>query len=73
MRKAYEKSIPILKVSDFNSLTGHGVLATYLEKRIVIGNFRKDDVVDDNNINNRMIITKAEAVSRKLRTTTKSY
>ena len=43
MRKAYEKSIPILKASDFNSLTGHGVFASYLEKRIFIGNFRKDD------------------------------
>jgi Cu+-exporting ATPase len=66
VRKAYEKSIPILKVSDFNSLTGHGVLATYLEKRIFIGNFRKDDDEDDNNINNRMIITRAEAVHEKL-------
>ncbi len=66
VRKAYEKSIPILKVSDFNSLTGHGVLATYLEKRIFIGNFRKDDDEDNNNINNRMIITRAEAVHEKL-------
>ena len=60
VRKAYEKSIPILKVSDFNSITGHGVVATYLEKRIFIGNPRKDDDEDDNNIDNRMIITRAE-------------
>jgi Cu+-exporting ATPase len=43
VRKAHEKSIPILKVSHFNSLTGHGVVATYLEKRILIGNLRKCD------------------------------
>ena len=49
VRKASEKSIPIVKVSDFNSLTGHGVVATYLEKKIFIGNLRKDD--NNNNIN----------------------
>jgi P-type Cu+ transporter len=56
VRKAHEKSIPLLKVSDFNSLTGHGVVATYLEKRIFIGNFRKDE---EDNVNNLMVITRA--------------
>ena len=42
-RKATEKSIPTLKVSEFNSLTGHGVVASYFEKRIFVGNLRKND------------------------------
>jgi P-type Cu+ transporter len=42
IRKASEKSIPILKVSEFNSLTGHGVVASYFEKRIFVGNLRKN-------------------------------
>ncbi|MGA9170236.1 MAG: heavy metal translocating P-type ATPase, partial [Nitrososphaeraceae archaeon] len=41
-RKATEKSIPTLKVSEFNSLTGHGVVASYFEKRIFVGNLRKN-------------------------------
>ena len=40
VRKAYEKSIPTLKVSQFNSVSGHGVVASYLEKRIFVGNPR---------------------------------
>jgi cation transport ATPase len=52
--------VTLLKISDFNSLTGHGVVATYLEKRIFIGNFRKDEEdYDTNNINNLMVITRA--------------
>jgi len=43
VRKATEKSIPTLKVSEFNSLTGHGVVASYFEKRIFVGNLRKND------------------------------
>jgi P-type Cu+ transporter len=42
VRKAYEKSIPTLKISEFNSLTGHGVVASYFEKRIFVGNPRKN-------------------------------
>ena len=42
-RKATEKSIPTLKVSEFNSLTGHGVVASYFEKTIFVGNLRKND------------------------------
>ncbi|MGB7637157.1 MAG: HAD-IC family P-type ATPase, partial [Nitrososphaeraceae archaeon] len=41
-RKATEKSIPTLKVSEFNSLTGHGVVASYFERRIFVGNLRKN-------------------------------
>jgi Cu+-exporting ATPase len=43
VRKAAEKSIPTLKVSEFNSLTGHGVVASYFEKRIFVGSLRKND------------------------------
>src|SRR5690349_6337062 len=54
-RKATEKSIPTLKVSEFNSLTGHGVVASYFEKTIFVGNPRiNNDGNDDNN--NELII-----------------
>jgi Cu+-exporting ATPase len=56
-RKATEKSIPTLKVSEFNSLTGHGVVASYFEKRIFVGNPRiNNDGNDNNNNNNELII-----------------
>jgi Cu+-exporting ATPase len=57
-RKATEKSIPTLKVSEFNSLTGHGVVASYFEKRIFVGNPRinNDDNDNNNNKNNEIII-----------------
>jgi Cu+-exporting ATPase len=42
VRRATEKSIPILKVSEFNSLTGHGVIASYFEKKIFVGNPRRN-------------------------------
>ena len=51
-RKATEKSIPTLKVSEFNSLTGHGVVASYFEKRIFVGNPRINNDGNDNNNNN---------------------
>ncbi len=40
VKKAAEQSIPVLKVSDFNSISGHGVVATHLEKRIFVGSPR---------------------------------
>jgi P-type Cu+ transporter len=54
-RKATEKSIPTLKVSEFNSLTGHGVVASYFEKRIFVGNPRINND-NNNNKNNELII-----------------
>ena len=51
-RKATEKSIPTLKVSEFNSLTGHGVVASYFEKTIFVGNPRINNDGNDNNNNN---------------------
>jgi Cu+-exporting ATPase len=56
IRKASEKSIPILKVSEFNSLTGHGVVASYFEKRIFVGNPRIKNDGNNNNNNNELII-----------------
>ena len=53
-RKASEKSIPTLKVSEFNSLTGHGVVASYFEKMIFVGNPRINN--DGNDNNNELII-----------------
>ena len=37
VKKAYEKSIPKLDISEFYSLTGSGVLASYQGKRIFLG------------------------------------
>ena len=41
VKKAYEKSIPTLKVSDFNSISGHGVVASHFQKRIFVGSPRE--------------------------------
>jgi P-type Cu+ transporter len=46
VKKASEQLIPALKVSDFNSISGHGVVASYLEKRIFVGSPRG---LDNNN------------------------
>jgi Cu+-exporting ATPase len=40
VKKASEQLIPALKVSDFNSISGHGVVASYLQKRIFVGSPR---------------------------------
>jgi P-type Cu+ transporter len=31
VKKASEQSIPALKVSDFNSISGHGIVASHLQ------------------------------------------
>jgi Cu+-exporting ATPase len=36
--KASEQSIPTFEVSQFNSISGHGIMAFYQEKRIFVGN-----------------------------------
>ena len=41
VKKASEQSIPTLKVSDFSSISGHGVVASYLQKRIFVGSPRE--------------------------------
>jgi hypothetical protein len=35
--KASEQSIPTLEVSQFNSISGHGIMAFYQEKRVFVG------------------------------------
>jgi cation transport ATPase len=42
VKKAYEKSIPKLDISEFYSLTGSGVLASYQGKRIFLG---RDEII----------------------------
>lgn len=37
INKASEQSIPTLEVSQFNSISGHGIMAFYQEKRIFVG------------------------------------
>ena len=41
VNKAKEQSIPTLDVSEFNSITGHGVVASHFEKRILVGSPRE--------------------------------
>ena len=36
VKKAIELSIPIFDVSEFNSISGYGVVASYLQKRVVV-------------------------------------
>jgi P-type Cu+ transporter len=40
VRKAAERSIPLLEISEFNSIAGHGIFAIYQQKRIFVGNSR---------------------------------
>ena len=53
VRKTSEESIPALKVSDFNSISGYGVAASYLQKRIFVGSPRElnNDKNNNNNYN----------------------
>ena len=65
-RKATEKSIPTLKVSEFNSLTGHGVVASYFEKTIFVGNPRINNDGNDNNNNNNNELIIPENLQTKI-------
>ena len=49
VKKASEQSIPTLKVSDFSSISGHGVIASYLQKRIFVGSPREFGNTNNNN------------------------
>lgn len=40
VNKASAQEIPALKFSGFNALSGHGIVATYIEKRIFVGSPR---------------------------------
>jgi Cu+-exporting ATPase len=42
--KASQMSITPLELHEFNSVSGHGITATYLEKRIFVGKLNGDDV-----------------------------
>jgi Cu+-exporting ATPase len=48
--KASQQSIPTLEVSQFNSISGHGIMALYQEKRIFVGN--PDATITNTIINN---------------------
>lgn len=60
VKKASEQSIPTLRVSDFNSISGHGVAASYLQKRICVGSPR--DL--NNNSNNNNDINKSNTAKK---------
>jgi P-type Cu+ transporter len=51
VNKASEQLIPALEVSDFSSISGHGVVASYLQKRIFVGSPRGLD--NNNDINKK--------------------
>ena len=48
VKKAHEKNIPILEVSDFNSITGHGIVAKHNEQRILVVSPRSKNNVENN-------------------------
>ncbi|HJT46939.1 MAG TPA: copper-translocating P-type ATPase [Nitrososphaeraceae archaeon] len=50
VKKASEQLIPALKVSDFSSISGHGVMTYYLEKRIFVGSPRQLDTNKSNKV-----------------------
>ena len=43
VNKAKEQSIPTLDVSEFNSISGYGVVASRLEKRILVGSPKRNN------------------------------
>jgi Cu+-exporting ATPase len=47
-----EQSIPIVEVSQFNSISGHGIMAFYQEKRIFVGSLTTNNTTITTNINN---------------------
>ena len=47
--KASEQSIPTLKVSQFNSISGHGIMAFYQDKRIFVGSLTSATTTTINN------------------------
>ena len=40
VRKASNQSIPMLNISEFNSISGHGIVAFYINKKIFVGSPR---------------------------------
>ncbi|MER5175888.1 MAG: copper-translocating P-type ATPase [Candidatus Nitrosocosmicus sp.] len=54
VKKAHEKNITTLPVSEFNSITGQGIVAKYQQKRIFVGNPRTttNNIATINNNNN---------------------
>lgn len=44
IRKAAERSIPLLGIEEFTSLAGKGVIASYLHKMIYVGSIRKMEI-----------------------------
>ena len=52
INKASEQSIPIVEVSQFNSISGHGIMAFYQEKRIFVGSLTTNNTTTTTTINN---------------------
>jgi P-type Cu+ transporter len=44
VRKASHLSIPMLNISEFNSISGHGIVSSYLNKRIFVGSPRVNHI-----------------------------
>jgi cation transport ATPase len=63
VNKAKEQSIPTLDVSEFNSISGYGVVASRLEKRIFVGSPSRNSGNNGTTIPQKMqsIITELES------------
>ena len=54
VRKAVERSIPLLDIAEFISFTGQGVVASYSDKTIFVGSVRKMESKRSNTKNNEV-------------------
>ncbi len=49
VKKAHEKNMPVLEISDFNAIAGYGIVAKYQKKMIFVGNSRTTTNIPINN------------------------
>jgi P-type Cu+ transporter len=68
VRKAAERSIPLLEIAEFTSFTGQGVIASYSDKTIFVGNVTKveskSNTKDD--VRRRTLTARNSAISESL-------
>lgn len=66
VNKALEQSIPILNVSEFRSISGHGIVGSYQEKRVFVGNYNRRPSENNNNNNNNNRTIDSQTVESRI-------
>jgi P-type Cu+ transporter len=66
VKKSSEQSIPTLNVSEFNSISGHGVVASYLQKRLFVGSPREPNSNNNNNDSNCATEMRSDQLQSKI-------